>query len=49
MPDHLSFIAAGLDADKQLQPNASDAVVQSGGTNRAANNGITPRDCAKEK
>lgn len=48
MPDHLSFIAAGLDADKQLQPNASDAVVQSGGSDRAANIGITPRDCAQE-
>ena len=49
MPDHLSFIAAGLDAGKQLQPNASEAVGQSGGSNRAANNGITPRDCAKEE
>lgn len=49
MPDHLSFIAAGLDAGKQLQPNASEAVVQSGGSNRAANNRVTPRDCAKEK
>lgn len=49
MPGHLSFTAAGLDADKHLQPNASDAVVQSGGSNGTANNGITLRDCAKEK
>jgi hypothetical protein len=49
MPGHLSFTAAGLGARKQLQLNASDAVVQSGGSNRAANNRVTPRDCAKEK
>ncbi|WP_157381511.1 hypothetical protein [Methylophilus sp. 5] len=41
--------SARPDAAKQLQTIASDAVVQSACSNGTANNGITLRDCAKEK